>query len=118
MTVAPHDLALSLLSRATTRRRRDEGDAQHCRDRVVAMVPPLRDRFGFGRAWLIGSLAWGGFGERSDIDLVVERLGVDAATLLAEQLADATGRAVDVLVLDSLPASFRQRILDEGIDVA
>jgi predicted nucleotidyltransferase len=28
------------------------------------------------RAWLIGSLAWGGFGAYSDVDLVVS--GVDA----------------------------------------
>ncbi len=118
MTVAPSELAQSLLARARTRRHRDEQDAHACRERVHFTVPRLRGRFGFGRVWLIGSLAWGGFGERSDVDLVVEHLPAEAASLLADLLADATGRHVDLLLLDSLPASFRRRILDEGTDVA
>jgi hypothetical protein len=30
----------------------------------------LRDKYGVDRFYMYGSLAWGGFGERSDIDLL------------------------------------------------
>ena len=38
------------------------------------------------RAWLVGSLAWGGFGERSEVDLVLD--GVSGPLATAIEIAD------------------------------
>ena len=67
---------------------------------------------------MIGSLAWGGFGLRSDVDVVVEGASPEALRRVAEEIGRATGRAVDVLDLDGLHATFRERVLAEGRDVA
>ena len=40
-------------------------------------------------AWLIGSLAWGGFGERSDVDVVVRGLDWNEAMTLELALSRA-----------------------------
>ncbi len=66
------------------------------------------------RAWLIGSLAWGGFGTRSDIDVVVERLSEAEATQLEGSLGVIEGAAVEVLRLEELPPAFRARVKREG----
>ena len=68
-------------------------------------------------AWLIGSLAWGGFGERSDVDLVVD--GVDRAELVGIEraVAKAAGVEVDLLELGTLPSQFRARVLAEGCEI-
>lgn len=85
---------------------------------VRRQVAVLRRELRFGRAWLIGSIAWGGFGVRSDVDLVVEAADGNVVHEVAERLGEATGRAVDVLAFETLPASFQSRILADGLDVA
>ncbi len=71
-----------------------------------------------GRAWLIGSLAWGGFGTRSDIDLVVSGLEEDDETRLEWALIRSTDRAIELLRLRDLPPSFQERVLQEGLAIA
>ena len=114
MAVSPEELAGTLLRRASARRVTDETDRAACLSEVARAIPALRAELGFGRAWLIGSLAWGGFGVRSDIDVVVEGADVDAASTIAERLGEKTGRLIDVLLLETLPAGFRERVLGEG----
>ena len=67
-----------------------------------------------GRAWLIGSLVWGGYGERSDVDLVLSEVGGAQATEIEEAVARAAGTSVDLLQLEELPSSFRERVEREG----
>jgi predicted nucleotidyltransferase len=117
MSVTPADLAATLLRRAAARRVEDADDGERCRREVLTLLPVLRRELGFRRAWLVGTLAWGGFGVRSDIDVVVEATDAEAAHVIAERLGDATGREVDVLVLDTLPPSFQDRIVKDGLDV-
>jgi predicted nucleotidyltransferase len=78
---------------------------------VGAQLPPE------ARAWLIGSLAWGGFGERSDVDLVLEGVDGPQATAIETLLSNATDLHVDILHLEHLPASFQRRVVNEGVAI-
>ena len=66
-------------------------------------------------AWLIGSLAWGGSGERSDVDIVLGGASREEAATLELELATPLRLPVDVLCLEELPASFRARVEQEGV---
>jgi predicted nucleotidyltransferase len=117
MSVTPAELAATLLRRAAARRVADESDELRCRGEVLRLIPALRRELGFRRAWLIGTLAWGGFGVRSDIDVVLEGADAEVAHAVAERLGEATGREVDVLLLETVPTSFGERIVTDGHDV-
>lgn len=115
LTVRPEELALALIERSRLERARDL-DRGHrlvrqLRERIVA----LRARCALDAAWLIGSLAWGGFARRSDIDVVVRGAAADSVGELWAALTDALGVPVDVLRLESLPEAFRRRVLAEGV---
>lgn len=69
------------------------------------------------RAWLIGSLAWGGFGERSDVDLIVAGLKEVDAARIVEAVSRVAGVDVDLLQLEELPETFRERVESEGIQI-
>lgn len=118
VSTTPVDLARSLAARTRVRR---EGHLAE-RDRIVARVqvllPMESARLALGNCWLIGSLLTDHFGERSDIDLVVEHGSPEARATLADVVGQATGRAVDVLSIDELPAAFKARVLAEGRRVA
>ena len=113
MLVTPQEAAATLRQRSADARRVAEIHAADVRDRVGALVRaqlPVG-----GRAWLIGSLAWGGFGVRSDVDLVLD--GVDGQTAISIEVAVCTalGIEVDLLSFEALPPSFRERIEDQGL---
>lgn len=118
MGTSPADLARTLRQRAAAAQRVDAAEAERCRACVAEVLRGLRRTHDFGRAWLIGSLAWGAFGVRSDVDIVLE--GASAATLLelAERVGEKTDRVVDALALEALPSGFRARVLAEGALVA
>jgi predicted nucleotidyltransferase len=65
-------------------------------------------------AWIIGSSVWGGFGERSDVDVVVRGLDVARRNEFADALATRAGVAVDLLRWEELDATFRARIEADG----
>ena len=118
MTVRPSDLAATLVGR----RRADRAVQQARGERLIARVRNLSRELcaegAIDAAWLVGSLAWGGFGARSDVDLVVrgaalEALGAIAARAEEKLGPDAQGR-IDVLRLEDLPPSFRERVLSTG----
>lgn len=71
----------------------------------------------FRRAWLIGSLAWDYWGRDSDVDLVVEGMTDEASSAWQTQLTGALGVHVDVLRLETLPDSFRERVLRDGVSL-
>lgn len=118
MSVAPTDLSRTLVRRASSKRGADEEERDRCRRALALALPAMLRELGFTRAWLIGSLAWGGFGVRSDIDVVVEGAGTDALNAIADAIGSATGRTIDVLAFETLPPSFRERVLSDGIHVA
>lgn len=115
MGSAPYIMLDALRIRAADERKRATERAASARAAVIEIVssrlPPE------GRAWLVGSLAWGDFGTRSDIDLVFE--GVDPAQLVDIETAVVRRLdvPVDVLSLSELPETFRARVHREGIAI-
>ena len=113
MQVRVEDAVRTLRERAAGARVRRERRAEALRARVQEIV---REGLPAGaRAYLIGSLAWGGFGERSDVDLVVAGLSGGEVAHLERALATAVGVEVDLLRLEDIPASFRARVESEGV---
>ena len=78
---------------------------------VRGLLPPG------GRAWLIGSLAWGGFGAQSDIDLVLADVDGPQATTIEVAACKAVGVEVDLLMLQHLPRAFGERVEREGLAI-
>lgn len=113
MTVKPEDLARALRTRARQRQTAEEIIRQRAlviaRGIVSDATLPAE-----ARVWLIGSLPWGGFGERSDIDMVFDGVERAEALALADRLGEQTGRHVDVLTLSELPDEFRTRVVSDG----
>ncbi|MBX3274847.1 MAG: nucleotidyltransferase domain-containing protein [Sandaracinaceae bacterium] len=106
---AAHTLRLRESRAREARERRARAAREELDRRLAACLP------GRGAAWLIGSLAWGGFGTRSDIDVVAEGLSEAEAAALERSLGVIEGAAVEVLRLEELPAAFQERVTREGI---
>jgi len=119
MPVEPSDLAATILARRRASRERQRARGERVLGRVRELGRQLRADGAVDAVWLVGSLAWGGFGVRSDVDLVVrgvalERLGA-VTTRAAEHLGPDAEDRVDVLRLEDLPPSFRERVLTSGL---
>ena len=114
VTARPSDLAATLVARRLLARDRDRDRATALRERLHDVTGRLHREGRLDAAWLIGSLAWGGFGERSDVDVVAR--GVDPARVGAvwADLVDTLDVPVDLLRFEDLPEAFRQRVLTEG----
>ena len=113
MAVSVDQTVATLRARARAQRAAQEACAQAVRDRLMQR---LRLELSPGaKAWLIGSLAWGGFGEHSDVDLVVAGTDSAAANRLEMVLTRDLAVPVEVLRTEELPASFRERIERDGI---
>ena len=114
MTVTPGDLARTLVRRHARARQEARSRAEELRG---VLLREVREELAGGRlrrAWLVGSLAWGGFDLASDVDLVVEGLAEEDAATLWDRLCNELGARVDLLRLESLPPSFARRVLDQG----
>jgi predicted nucleotidyltransferase len=114
MTAHPSDLAATLMARRRVAHDRDDHRATALRGRLRDATARLRREGRLDAAWLIGSLAWGGFGERSDVDVVAR--GMDPARVGAvwADLVDTLDARVDLLCFEDLPEAFRLRVLSEG----
>ena len=115
MTVHPSELAATLVARRRVDRALTERRAGEIRAKLSLAARSLRREAAVDGAWLIGSLAWGGFGERSDADVVVRGADSSRAGALAGRLGEVAGVAIDLLLLEELPEGFRCRVITEGI---
>jgi predicted nucleotidyltransferase len=114
MGVGPDELARTLVQRHAAERRRAKSRGEALREELQGMV---REEIAAGRidrAWLVGSLAWGGFDLSSDVDVVVEGLAADDSTALWDRLCTALGTRVDLLRLEGLTSAFAHRVRSEG----
>lgn len=114
MTVSVADMARTWQQRTQARRSRGEARAR----RLYALLPRARDLLvdvhGASTVRLFGSLAGDRFTEYSDVDLAVE--GLDESryfTALADLMA-LLGVPVDLVRIESAPASLRDTIDAEG----
>jgi predicted nucleotidyltransferase len=114
MPTGPSETAAALVLRHRREREAHEHRAAELRRCVAGEAAALIEQGLAVRAWLIGSLAWGSFGERSDVDVVFEGLAPGAIGFAAAELAERLGARVDVLRLEDLPESFQARVLREG----
>jgi predicted nucleotidyltransferase len=115
MPVTAREAAATLRQRSAEAHKRAEFQAAEARERVVAVVRGLLPPG--GRAWLIGSLAWGGFGVRSDVDLVLADVDGPQTTAIEIAVCKAVGVEVDLLMLQHLPRSFCERVEREGLAI-
>lgn len=115
MPLSAEQSARVFRERAQRARQAREQHAARLRVEVATQVRELLPAS--GRAWLIGSLAWGGFGERSDIDLVLAGVTGADATRIEDAVARAAQVPVDVLDFDALPRAFQERVVREGLSL-
>ncbi|ADG82288.1 DNA polymerase beta domain-containing protein region [Thermincola ferriacetica] len=76
----------------------------------------LKEKYGV-KVFLFGSLAWGGFWERSDIDLAVEGFSdtKNYFKVLGEVWDIVSPFNVDLVLLQDIDESFRKKIQADGI---
>ena len=117
MAVEPADLARELVRRRKAESRATEERARHVRELVNAEVADVLKTGWASRAWLIGSLAWGHFGVRSDDDVVLEGLARERIGAVADRLANRVRTDVDILRFEDLPETFRRRVVAEGAEL-
>lgn len=82
-----------------------------------AITEHLRDHDSVEAAWLFGSVAHGEAKPTSDLDVAVlgrEPLSADEKKELIEKLAQATGRPVDLIDLQSVRGPIVGRVLQNG----
>jgi len=115
MPTSPHDTVVTLQWRSARAREAALKRAGEVCEQVVALV---RGQLPAGaRTWLVSSLAWGGFGERSDPDLVLDGVSGPIATGIEIATTRATGLEVDLLPFRGLSPSFQSRVQQEGLAI-
>jgi predicted nucleotidyltransferase len=115
MTVLPQELARTLVSRHRSKRQLLAARAERLRVEVAAAMAAFLGSRPAARAWLVGSLARGELGERSDVDVAVSGVSPQDAAELSLALASRLEVAVDVLRLEELLPAARGRVEAEGV---
>lgn len=107
-----------LVERAREERERREALASRVRMELDAVVGLLSSRYRATSVTLFGSLAWGGFHEASDVDLAVTGVTPRDRALATADAEAALGREVQILDLDEVPESLRERVISHGVSLA
>jgi predicted nucleotidyltransferase len=76
----------------------------------------LKERYGV-RVYLFGSLAWGGFWERSDIDMAVEGFSdtKNYLKLYGEVWNIISNYNLDLVLIQDIDEDFKKKILTRGV---
>ena len=114
MPVTANDVRDFLRRRLQSETQEAAQRAARLRAAVPGLAAILHERFGAGRVWLFGSLAWGEPDGTADLDLAVEGLPPERYFPALNALLDAAPGAVDLVRLEEAPAGLRERILREG----
>jgi predicted nucleotidyltransferase len=111
------------LVRQTWRRREAEKAKEQKKRREAALAKAhliatrLKEEYGVQQVYLYGSLAWGRFGEHSDIDLLVYGFprSADYWTALAAMEHLAAPYPVQIVLAENASFALRRRVGKEGI---
>jgi predicted nucleotidyltransferase len=117
MQTRPSDLTRTLMARARQARAVHHERRDRSRRAVELALLELRAAGELRRAWLIGSVLDDAFGERSDVDVVIEGVPLERLADVREAIGEHCPVAVDVLRFEDLPPSFRARVDVEGAAV-
>lgn len=112
MPVTPSEAAATLQRRYRERHLARVERAKLVHQRVKNVVRDLA--LSKARIWLIGSLADGSFGERSDIDIVIDTVDDAQANRLFDQLERELALPIDLLLWRELDTTFQARVLRDG----
>lgn len=112
MSVSVDQALATLRAREAAAAAEQQARAEALRQQLHRAVPVLRPEP--ATAWLIGSLAWGGFGPSSDVDVVVRGVNSKDACRIEMELTAALDTEVEVLRFEELPLPFQRRIEAEG----
>lgn len=110
-------LTRALIERARERRESWRRRAEALRVELEHAVARLREDGAVDRCWLIGSLAWGGYGPASDVDLVLAGCPRERWVAVWRALSTELDTRLDLLRLEDLPAAFADRVCHEGIEL-
>jgi predicted nucleotidyltransferase len=116
MPVSVEQMIATLRQRAAAYEARHAARAAELRARieVLAAAEKLRGV----ELWLIGSTAWGGFGVRSDIDVVARGLPLERVCPLETAWMFALREQVELLRFEELEPSFQERVVREGVSLS
>jgi len=117
MVVQPEDLARRLIRRHGDEQQHQLWRAAQLRAAALREARRIIDEGLAARGWLVGSVAWGGFGPRSDVDLVLEGLEPRELATIWDRLCASLQTTVDLLRLEELPEAFCLRVQREGVAV-
>jgi predicted nucleotidyltransferase len=112
--VTPAETARHLKRLAEQRHGKGAERARQLRRLLPEAAEVLRARYGAERVVLFGSVATGTCREGSDLDLAVTGLGRDRYFDALADLMALFGAPVDLVRLEEVPDSLRQRITEEG----
>ena len=101
---------------AVRARRQADGEAQRLAtlERIIQWLTTEGSRYGINEAFIFGSVIRPyHFTERSDVDVAVEQMGVEAFFEAMGKLSEAVERDVDLVELLRCP--FAHRIREQGV---
>ena len=118
--MTPTELRRTLVARSSAVRAASEIRRDLAVKAITDVATELARRGMVVEAWLIGSAAWGGFGLRSDVDVVVRGLAVSERAMAENAFSERVGAGVgvDLLRWEELPEGFCERVLGEGVRLA
>lgn len=103
-------------------RQRQQAEERLCREMAArarasaqSMAEFLKDKYGCRTVYLIGSLARGEFGERSDIDLVAEGIPPEHYVHACAEIASRSEFPVDLIPLEKADELIKESLASEGI---
>ncbi|GEM_PF-1561198 len=106
-----------LVERAAGRQRANASAAVEARRRLESGLTGVSRAFKVQRAILFGSLAWGGFREDSDVDLMVWGAKAEEVDALAAQLGELMQRPMHVVMGELASVGLVERCLREGVEL-
>jgi len=88
---------------------------------IISKIKPVLEKYGIHSASLVGSMAYGDYTDKSDVDIVVEieiPMSLLTFSALKIELEELLHRKVDLLERSALKVRLKQSVLSKEIRVA